>query len=89
MTRDDATGTWSVTGEADWYLQYYTFNVEVFAPTELAIVQNEVTDPYSVALSMNSTRTLLLDLEDPAFIPDSWADLTKPDYGDAFEDITV
>ena len=89
MTRDDATGTWSVTGAADWYLQYYTFNVTVYAPTELAMVENEVTDPYSVALSQNSVRTLLLDLNDPQFMPEGWASLEKPDYGDAFEDITV
>lgn len=89
MTRDDATGTWSVTGEADWYLQYYTFNVTVYAPTELALVENEVTDPYSVALSQNSVRTLLLDLDDPQFMPDGWTSLEKPDYGNAFEDITI
>ncbi|MGJ3240964.1 MAG: pullulanase-type alpha-1,6-glucosidase [Anaerolineae bacterium] len=89
MTRDDASGTWSVTGEADWYLQYYTFNVSVYAPTEMALVENEVTDPYSVALSQNSVRTLLLDLNDTAFIPEGWDTLEKPDYGDSFEDITV
>lgn len=89
MMRDDETGTWSVAGEDDWYLQYYTYNVTVFAPTELAIVENEVTDPYSVALSLNSTRTLILDLNDPTFMPDGWSSLEKPDYGDSFEDITV
>lgn len=89
MTRDDATGTWSVTGEADWYLQYYTFSVNVFAPTELALVENEVTDPYSVGLSQNSTRTLLIDLSDPNFLPDDWDTLEKPNYGDSFEDITI
>ncbi len=89
MTRDDTAGTWSVTGETDWYLQYYTFNVTVYAPSELALVENEVTDPYSVALSQNSVRTLLLDLDDPQFMPEGWTSLEKPDYGDAFEDITV
>ncbi|MEM9952638.1 MAG: pullulanase-type alpha-1,6-glucosidase [Chloroflexota bacterium] len=89
MTRDDTTGTWSVTGEADWYLQYYTFNVEVFAPTEQEIVLNEVTDPYSVGLSQNSVRTLIVDIADPDFMPEGWSDIEKPDYGGAFEDITV
>ena len=89
MTRDDATGTWSITGEADWYLQYYTFNVTVFAPTELAIVENEVTDPYSVGLSQNSVRSFLIDLADPDFLPDGWDTLEKPDYGDSFEDISI
>lgn len=81
MTRDVATGTWSVTGAADWYLQYYTFNVTVYAPTELEIVENEVTDPYSVGLSQNSSRSLVIDLIDSQFMPDAWDTLEKPDFG--------
>jgi pullulanase-type alpha-1,6-glucosidase len=89
MTHDAETGTWSITGEEDWYLQYYTFNVSVFAPSEQAIVENEVTDPYSLGLSQNSTRSLIVDLSDPALAPEGWDTLEKPDYGDSFEDITV
>lgn len=89
MTRDDENGTWSITGEADWYLQYYTFNVTVYAPTELEIVENEVTDPYSVGLSQNSARSLIIDLNDPQFMPKNWRTLEKPDFGDAPEDITI
>lgn len=89
MTRDVATGTWSVTGAADWYLQYYTFNVTVYAPTELEIVENEVTDPYSVGLSQNSSRSLVIDLIDSQFMPDAWDTLEKPDFGPAPEYITL
>jgi pullulanase-type alpha-1,6-glucosidase len=89
MVRDDKNGTWSVTGEADWYLQYYTFNVTVYAPGELEVVENEVTDPYSIGLSQNSTRSLIIDLNDSQFMPDNWETLAKPDFGDAPEDITI
>jgi pullulanase len=89
MTPDDENGTWSITGDAGWYLQYYTFNVTVYAPTELEIVENEVTDPYSVGLSQNSTRSLIIDLDDPQFMPENWERLEKPDFGDAPEDITI
>lgn len=89
MTRDDASGSWSVTGEADWAGQYYTFNVRVFAPTEMAIVDNIVTDPYSVSLSQNSRHSQIVDLNDPALMPQGWTTLEKPDYGDAFEDISI
>lgn len=89
MSRDDASGTWSVTGEADWVGQYYTFNVRVFAPTELAIVDNVVTDPYSVSLSQNSRHSQIVNLSDPALMPEGWDTLQKPDFGDAFEDISV
>jgi pullulanase len=89
MARDDTSGAWSVTGEADWLGQFYTFNVRVFAPTEMAIVDNVVTDPYSVSLSQNSRHSQIVDLTDPELMPDGWQTLDKPDFGDAFEDITI
>jgi pullulanase len=88
MAHDAESGTWSVTGEADWYGQYYTFNVDVYAPTELAFVQNEVTDPYSVSLSLNSTRSQIIDLNDTAYMPEGWQGIVKPEFG-APEDITI
>jgi pullulanase len=89
MSRNDEFGTWSVTGTPDWYLQYYTFVVDVFAPTDMALVTNEVTDPYSVGLAQNSTRSLIINLADPDFMPEGWQELAKPDYGENFEDITI
>lgn len=89
MTRDDAGGAWSVTGEADWVGQFYTYNVTVFAPTDMAIVTNEVTDPYSVSLAQNSTRGQIVDLNSPDLMPDGWDTLEKPSFGEAFEDITL
>jgi pullulanase-type alpha-1,6-glucosidase len=89
MVQDDTSGTWSVTGDASWLNQYYTFTVRVFAPTEMAIVDNEVTDPYSVSLSQNSLRSQVVDLTSADLMPEGWLTLAKPDYGNAFEDITV
>lgn len=88
MSYDGESGTWGVTGDADWYGQYYTYNVTVFAPTEQAIVINEVTDPYSVSLSQNSLRTQIIDLSDSQVMPDGWMSLEKPEL-DAPEDITL
>ncbi|MDQ7026414.1 MAG: pullulanase-type alpha-1,6-glucosidase [Anaerolineae bacterium] len=88
MVQDAESGTWSITGESDWYAQYYTFNVDVYAPTELAFVDNQVTDPYSVSLSLNSTRSQIIDLTDSALLPDGWQDIEKPEFA-APEDITI
>lgn len=89
MTRDDQSGVWRVTGTPDWVGQFYTYSVTVFAPTTMEIVTNEVTDPYSVSLAQNSTRSQVIDLNDPALKPDGWDELVKPDFGDAFEDISL
>ncbi len=88
MTRDDVTGIWSVTGDSGWMNQYYLFEVTVFAPTENAIVTNVVTDPYSVSLAMNSTRSQIVDLNDPTLMPDGWQTYEKPEFT-VPEDIVV
>ncbi len=82
MRRDDATGVWSVTGEPGWKWQYYLFEVEVYAPSVGEVVTNLVTDPYSVSLSMNSTRSEFVDLTDPELAPAGWNALVKPAVDD-------
>ncbi|WP_435840042.1 pullulanase-type alpha-1,6-glucosidase [Streptomyces chilikensis] len=78
MKRDGATGVWSVTGPASWKNKPYRYVVKVFAPTEQKVVVNKVTDPYSVALTADSTHSLVVDLGDRALAPAGWAGLDKP-----------
>ncbi len=63
LTRDDASGVWSVTGAADWDRDFYLFDVAVYVPSQDAIVHNLVTDPYAVSLSTDSL--LNIDRTDP------------------------
>ncbi len=79
MKRDAATGVWSVTGPASWKNKPYRYAVKVFAPTERKVVVNKVTDPYSVALTADSTHSLAVDLDDRSLAPEGWAKLTKPE----------
>jgi hypothetical protein len=58
MNRDAATGVWSVTGSSDWMGKFYLYEVTVYAPSTGQVEVNQVTDPYSVSLSTNSTRRL-------------------------------
>ncbi len=88
LTRDDATGVWSISGAADWANHYYLYEVTVYAPSEGQIVTNLVTDPYSHSLSMNSTRTQIIDWRDAALAPAGWETLTKPPLA-APEDIVL
>ncbi|WP_026553499.1 pullulanase-type alpha-1,6-glucosidase [Arthrobacter sp. H20] len=78
MLREGKDGTWSVRGERDWKGMYYQFDVEVFVPESGAVEHNLVTDPYSVGLSTNSERSLLVDLADPSLAPSGWSGLKKP-----------
>ncbi|MFW5709457.1 MAG: pullulanase-type alpha-1,6-glucosidase, partial [Chloroflexota bacterium] len=89
MVRDDATGVWTIEGEPDWTYQYYLFEVTVYAPTVQRVVTNMVTDPYSYSLSMNSTRSQIVDIfNDTTLMPEGWMDLEKP-LLNAPEDVAI
>ncbi len=87
MTADEA-GTWIATGDANWSGQYYLYEVEVYVPATGQIEHNLVIDPYSIALSTNSQRSLIINLEDPKLKPTGWDSQIKPPLA-APEDITL
>jgi pullulanase len=88
MQFDSTTGVWSVTGDQSWIGLYYLYEVEVYVRQEGQIVTNLVTDPYSISLSTNSTRSQIIDLTDPALAPPGWSYLPKPGIA-APEDIVL
>jgi pullulanase-type alpha-1,6-glucosidase len=81
-------GVWSITGDPSWAGKEYLYEVRVFVPATGAIETNLVTDPYSLGLSMNSTRSRIVNLADPALTPEGWESLEKPPLA-APEEITV
>ena len=83
-----ADGVWSATGDATWSGKYYVYEVEVYVPSTGAVETNLVTDPYSVSLAMNSTRSQIVDLTDPALAPPGWDATSKPEL-ERFEDIAI
>ncbi len=78
MREDTGSGVWSVRGARDWTGQPYLFEVTVWAPSVQKLVDNKVTDPYSVALTADSKQSLLADLDDPRLAPAGWARQHKP-----------
>lgn len=78
MQFDPQTGVWSITGEPSWKGQYYRYEVSVFVRQEGKIVTSQVTDPYALSLSTNSTWSQIVDLNDPALLPDNWGTPTQP-----------
>ncbi|MGC3997295.1 MAG: pullulanase-type alpha-1,6-glucosidase [Anaeromyxobacter sp.] len=74
MVLDAASGVWSYTApDQTSYGQYYTYTVAVFSrAANSLVVENTVTDPYSVSLSANSARSMILDLNDAATKPSGW-----------------
>lgn len=77
MERQD-DGAWTVRGQRSWAGAAYRYEVTVYAPTTDAVEVNEVTDPASVALTLNSTHSVLVDLDDRAYQPRQWRTARQP-----------
>jgi pullulanase-type alpha-1,6-glucosidase len=88
MELDPATGVWSITGEPNWMGKFYLFEVEVFVHSTGTVVRNVVTDPYSLSLAMNSTRSQIVNLETIGLKPSGWDTVSKPELA-APEDISI
>jgi pullulanase len=71
MQRDADTGAWRATTPSDTG-PYFLYLVDVHVPGT-GLVRNRVTDPYSVALAANGTRSLVADL-DAAHDFSDWGD---------------
>ncbi|WP_431988635.1 pullulanase-type alpha-1,6-glucosidase [Streptomyces parvulus] len=78
MRRDDRSGVWSVTGPRSWKGEAYRYAVTVWAPEAGKVVTNKVTDPYSLALTTDSERSLVVDLADRDLAPRGWNSYDKP-----------
>ena len=75
MTRDAASGIWRYTApDASWSNRYYyTYNVQVLSRwVNNTLVNNTVTDPYSVSLNANSQRSFVANLDSNALKPSGW-----------------
>lgn len=70
-TRDD-DGVWTVVGNPDWEDTEYLWQVTVYSPSAGEVVTNLVPDPYSVALTVDSKRSVMTDLADPRWMPPGW-----------------
>ncbi|HVK45970.1 MAG TPA: pullulanase-type alpha-1,6-glucosidase, partial [Micropruina sp.] len=89
MTRDD-DGVWQVRGDRGWRNARYRFAVTVYAPTTQKVENNLVTDPYSLALTTDSARSILVNLDAAALKPSGWnrvrkPTLPKPEYSTIYE----
>jgi len=56
----------------------YLWEVRVYVPSTRRVETNVVTDPYSTALTTDSTRSVAVDLADPHLAPEQWATTRAP-----------
>ena len=71
-------GSWSVSRPKATKNARYLYELKVYAPTTGKVERNRVTDPNSVALTLNSTKSVAVDLKDAAYIPSVWKSSKAP-----------
>ncbi|MFT3971643.1 MAG: pullulanase-type alpha-1,6-glucosidase [Micropruina sp.] len=80
-------GCWAVAGRPDWLAARYHWEVTVYAPSGRRVVTNQVTDPYSVSLTVNSTHSVVVDLGAPELAPAQWRTAPQPRLGHAVNQV--
>ncbi len=71
-------GSWTLRGRPSWRGATYLYDIQVYSPASRTVARHRVTDPYSVALTTNSTRSVVADLDDPTLSPPGWSALRPP-----------
>jgi pullulanase len=71
-------GVWIANGTSDWKGKYYLYDLSVWVPLDAAIDTNLTTDPYSVDIAINGTKSRITDLESAATKPAGWDRSASP-----------
>jgi len=87
MRMDPGTGIWAAQAKAAKG-KYYKYVVDVFSPAA-GLVRNLVTDPYSVSLAADSTRSYIVDLGDSKLKPRGWNSTRPPKTVQAQPDMSI
>ena len=68
----EAKGVWTAALDESWVGKYYLFAVKVYAPSTRAVVENVVTDPYSIDLAVNAVKSRVTDVDAAENKPAGW-----------------
>lgn len=81
-------GVWVASGDASWKGKYYLFVVNVWVPSDAAIDTNITSDPYSVDIALNGTKSRITDLSSDETKPTGW-DSTFSPYLRSLNDLSL
>ena len=71
-------GVWVADGDASWKSKYYLYSVQVWVPSDSAVDTNVTSDPYSIDIALNGTKSRITDLESDETKPAGWDEHTSP-----------
>ena len=65
-------GVWTAILAPQWISHYYLFDEAVYSPVKKAVVENIVTDPYSIDLALNGSKSRITDIDADVNKPKGW-----------------
>ncbi|MBE1874750.1 pullulanase-type alpha-1,6-glucosidase [Myceligenerans pegani] len=82
-TERRSDGAWTLDGKRTakrypWYGARYRYAVEVYVPETGQVETNVVTDPYSLGLTLDSTHSVVVSLDDKRYQPRRWRTTPAP-----------
>jgi len=81
-------GVWLAKGERDWKDKYYLYSVQVWVPADGAVDTNITSDPYSIDIALNGTKSRITDLDSLETKPAGWDFSFSPPLR-SFSDLSV
>jgi pullulanase len=74
----ETNGVWTAKLDQSWLSHYYLLDEKVYAPITHTLVENVVTDPYSIDLALNGIKSRLTDVDADANKPAGWDEDVAP-----------
>jgi pullulanase len=88
LSMSEHNGVWVATIPKKWTGKYYLLDETVYVPSSRTIVEHQVTDPYSIDLSLNGAMSRLSDLDDDSTKPAGWDENRSPAL-DRINDLSI
>lgn len=71
-------GVWVAKGGSEWVGKYYLYSVHVWVPVDKAVDTNVTSDPYSIDIALNGTKSRITDLQSEETKPARWERTASP-----------
>ena len=71
-------GVWVADGDSSWKDKYYLYVVKVWVPSDSAVDTNVTSDPYSIDIALNGTKSRITDLDADETKPEGWDETSSP-----------
>jgi pullulanase len=81
-------GVWVARGDSSWKDKYYLYSVNVWVSADGAVDTNITSDPYSIDIALNGTKSRITDLASSETKPAGWDEETSPALK-SFSDMSV